>query len=263
MSEQSHTNNNKYRFWFFPGAQRVGTHFQLNTVIDALKQKNISYIHHPGNEIHADDISKFRKSLHDLEKSSASYILVNYHWRTQKERDFLLSIPNALYFFIWRDFRDAMISYYHFLINRRERTFNDFTHYYWTEGWQFLWRQSIHYQTWNAIHPHPRVFDADFSRMATQFEEEAGRMLKFAGLDGVDLADLESKVSIKNRRISDGDEKGDFYRQGQIGEYFEVVKDIKIRNHVERVLRWGKVSNSIYKKILYQYLVWESKRNLN
>jgi len=249
-----------YRYWFFPGAQRVGTHFQINTMMDALRQKNISFVQRPGNTLEASDLEKFRTNLAKLAEGPETHILVNFHWRTRQERDFLLSYPNALCFLIWRDFRDALVSYYHFLIKRRQRMFHDFAHFYWTEGYAFLWRQSIHQQTWFEIGNHPCVFHADFTRLVTHFEEEAGRMLAFAGFTDVDLHALSKSVSIENRRISDGDKNGDFYRKGKVGEYWEVVQDEKIRRHVEQTLQWGKIGNPILRRIYSSYLPWSVQR---
>jgi hypothetical protein len=249
-----------YRFWFFPGAQRVGTHFQLNTMMDALRQKNISFVHRPGNELEAPNLEKFARNLALLAETPASYVLVNSHWRTPKERDFLLSYSNALCFLIWRDFRDALVSYYHFLSKRRQRAFHSFEHYYWTEGWVFLWLQSIHRQTWYEIGEHPRVFHADFARLSTNFAEEADRMLAFAGITGVNLSVLEEGVSIEKRRVSDGDEAGDFYRKGKTGEYWDVVRNMEILRHVEMTLRWGASRTQVLKKICYSYLTWSCQR---
>jgi len=248
--------NDTQHLWFFPGAQRVGTHFQINTIVEALTQKNIPFVHHPGIELDAHNPEKFLENMILLQSLPERYILVNGHWRTRKERDFLLSYENALCFLIWRDFRDALVSYYHFLIKRRQRTFRDFAHFYWTEGYLFLWRQSTHQQTWYEIGEHPRVFHADFMRLKTDFSGEAGRMLAFAGLVDVDLPMLEKEVSIERRQIKEADEKGDFYRKGDAGEYWEVVKDKEILSHVEQVLRWGKVENRISRMIYYKYLIW-------
>jgi len=98
------------------------------------------------------------------------------------------------------------------------------------------------------------------SRLVTHFEEEAGRMLAFAGFTDVDLHALSKSVSIENRRISDGDKNGDFYRKGKVGEYWEVVQDEKIRRHVEQTLQWGKIGNPILRRIYSSYLPWSVQR---
>jgi hypothetical protein len=263
IHSDNNTTKSEYRYWFFPGAQRVGTHFQINIMRDTLLQKNISFVQHPGNTLDASDLEKFKVNLNKLADGPERYILVNFHWRTRPERDFLLSYSNALYFLIWRDFRDALVSYYYFLMKRRQRVFHDFAHFYWTEGYAFLLRQSLHQRTWFEIGNHPRVFHVEFARLVTNFEEEAGRMLAFAGLTNVDLQALFDGVSIEKRRISDGDQHGDFYRKGKIGEYWDVVQDEKIRRHVEQTLRWGQVGNPFLRRIYSSYLSWLCQRHAN
>ncbi len=212
---------------FFCGAQRSGSHWQRQTVVEALKQKGIPFTDiGVGDEepvFHRHELKKAKDLLRSLDKPGENFFICKGHWGGVREKKILLSLSNVRIFFIWRDPRDAIISHYYYGINNHQRQCRDFDDFYWNQGGRFqLIRLSLYFHNWGNIRDE-RVVHTDFSGLKENFEDSAAKMTGSIGLSGVDYAALKEAVSIKASRKKHNDPKGIFYRRGTVGEHKEVI----------------------------------------
>ena len=219
--------------YFFCGAEKNASHYQRFIVEEALKQRGLDF-KIAGNEIfHAYRWVGGWRLLHELHRDDGQRYLCKGHWGRSVERRILLSVPSVQVFLIWRHLRDVMISSFHFENNRRPPGYGTFAEYYRSEGRQFFIRQLLYRRGWGELAGHSRVFQVNFEDLKRDFPTHAGRMLDFAGIEGVDLKVLEEQLSLEQMRQTRNDPEGKFFRKGEPGEHRtfafppEVLEDMR------------------------------------
>ena len=219
--------------YFFCGAEKNASHYQRFIVEEALKQRGLDF-KIAGNEIfHAYKWVAGWQFLHQLHRHPDQRYLCKGHWGRPVERRLLLSFQSLQVFLIWRHLHDVMISSFHFENNRRPPGFDSFATFYWAEGRQFFIRQLLYRRGWSELADHPRVFQVNFEDLKKDFATHAGRILDFAGIEGVDLEALAGQLSLERMRRTRNDPEGKFFRKGEPGEHkafafpTEVLEDMQ------------------------------------
>jgi hypothetical protein len=180
--------------------------------------------------------------LKELSSAPDGLFLTKGHWGEPKERDLLLSCDNVKVFLIWRDFRDVLVSQFVFEQNKFGRRFADFDDYYWKYlgGRYHLLNQLEYKRCWESAPNRGNVFAASFNELKTDFAAAAGEMLRFAGIDGVDLARLEQDVTVEKLREETGDKSGAHFRKGAIGDYKSVITSAYTIDDIDALVRGGR-----------------------
>ncbi len=205
--------------YFFCGAHKNASHYQRYIVEEALKQRGLDF-RIAGNEVfNAHRWFAGRQLLRRLHLDRDQRYLCKGHWGRSVERWLLLSVPSVHVFLIWRHILGVMISAFHYENNKFAAGYGDFADFYWAEGRELFIRQVLYRRVWQAQARHPRIFQVTFEDLKADFPTHAGRMLAFAGIEGVDLGDLENKLSLERMRQTRNDPNGVFFRKGEPDEY--------------------------------------------
>lgn len=232
--------------YFFNGAAKHGSFFQYFIVQKALNQIATPYSQVKNTFFHRHYVRSARRQLKELSSSGDGLFLIKGHWGDPRERRLLLSCHDIKIFLIWRDFRDVLVSQFFFELNKFGRQFVDFDDYYWRYlGGRYHLRQQLAYKRgWDSVASPGNVCAVSFEDLKNDFVPTAGALLRFAGIDGVDLARLEQDVTVEKLRKDSGD-NGAHFRKGAIGDHRSVITsphtiddiDALVRGSAEGVLR--------------------------
>jgi hypothetical protein len=235
--------------YFFNGAAKHASFFQMFIIQKALDQvgKPYSHLSHVKNTIfHQHYLRSAARQLKELSSERSGLFLIKGHWGEPRERDLLLALDDIKIFLIWRDFRDVLVSQFFFEQNKFGRRFLDFDDYYWRYlGGRYHLLHHLRYKRcWESVSNSRSVFVASFSQLKMDFLTAAGNMLRFAGLEGVDLVRLEQDVTVEKLREETGDQAGAHFRKGAIGDYKSIITSAHTINDIDALLHADRKANS-------------------
>jgi hypothetical protein len=81
------------------------------------------------------------------------------------------------------------------------------------------------------------VYAAHFHELKENFVRAAGAMLRFAGIDGVDLVRLEQDVAVERLREEMRDKAGAHFRKGAIGDYKSIITSAHTIDDIDALVR--------------------------
>ena len=225
--------------YFFNGAAKHASFFQMFIVQKALDQVGRPYSRLKNTFFHRHHRKSAARQLNELSAGCGGLFLIKGHWGEPHERDLLLSHDDIKIFLIWRDFRDVLVSQFFFEQNKFGRRFVDFDDYYWRYlGGRYQLLQQLKYKRYWELSPQPRaVCVAHFHDLKENFVEAAGAMLRFAGIDGVDLVRLEHDVTVDRLREETGDKTGAHFRKGAIGDYKAIITSAHTIDDIDALVR--------------------------
>ncbi|MCL4872092.1 MAG: sulfotransferase domain-containing protein [Anaerolineae bacterium] len=250
--------------YFFCGAPKHGSHFQLFIITESLKQQGIPFEPVGEKIFDHNDNEAAKKLLHELDQSPDEVFIAKGHFLNKK---LLLSYQNIRIFHIWRDMGDVLVSRYHYQMKRYGKTYQDFSDFYRRDGRTHMFYQLAYQNIWRSVCD-PRVFHIDYAELRQHFQESVGNMLKFADLLGVDVADLEARVSLDNLRHQQNDDAGVLFRRGAVGDYEAIISD-EIQEDMKRIMELTPTMLRVHaflddpRVILAPYYVFPGKRFLN
>lgn len=225
--------------YFFCGAHKNASHFQRYVVEEALKQRGLPYKVR-GSEIFAGhDHVGAKALLSKLNAEPRETFICKGHWGSKGERDMLLSYPTLKVFLIWRHLLDVMISAYHFENNAFNAGYASFEEFYDRQGRTVFIQQLLYRRTWEPCVGLPNVHETHFEALKTNFAAEAGKMIAFAGIEGVSLPELEATLTIERLRETRNDAEGKFFRKGEPGEHKTFPFAPRILEDMERLKGMG------------------------
>lgn len=205
--------------YFFCGAHKNASHFQMHIMDEALKQKNVAYRYITEDELKPYNFRRARRFLAEIDRKRDHIFVCKGHWGKAKQRDVLLSLPSVRVFIIWRHILDVMISAYYYEKNRFQKAYSDFDDFYNDIGKILFIQQLLYRRVWDPVSSHPRVHIVSFEALKEDFASNTLAMLQFAKIDGVSIADLEAEVSLERLREKQDDPEGKFFRKGRPGEF--------------------------------------------
>jgi hypothetical protein len=221
--------------FFFCGAPKHGSHFQMFILTESLVQKGMPY-EQVGNEIfHRRKLRRAKRLLDQLMGRNENVYVCKGHFGSRRERDFLLSYDRIKIFLIWRDLRDVLVSQYFYDMNKGGKTFKDFQDFYWKRGRWFLCYHVKFRRNWEGASKDPRVFTSAFPELKRDFSQSAVELLRFSGIEGVDTAALQHQLSMERLRVKHNDPKKVFFRRGDIGEHRDIIGDQRIYEDIVRI----------------------------
>ena len=103
--------------YFFTGAPKHGSHFQMFIVQEAMEMAGIPFTQVGNKTFHERNLWKSKMLLDTMDKMKNVNWICKGHFGTKRERDLLLSYDNIKIFLIWRDIRDVLVSQYYALMN--------------------------------------------------------------------------------------------------------------------------------------------------
>jgi hypothetical protein len=211
--------------YFFNGAAKHASFFQMFIIQKALDQVGKPFSRVKNTFFHRHHRKSAKRQLKELASACSDLFLIKGHWGEPCERDLLLMCDNIKIFLIWRDFRDVLVSQFFFEQNKFGKRFADFDDYYWRYlGGRYNLLQHLKYKRcWDSAQDERSIYVAHFHELKTNFASAADRMLQFAGIDGVDLAQLEQEVTVARLRDTTGDKAGAHFRKGIIGDYKSII----------------------------------------
>lgn len=235
---------------FCNGAPKHASFFPMFILGEACRQRGLPYTSGMGKQIlHNHRLRAAKKLLAELDAKPEERFLLKGHWGSIPERDALLSFATLKTVLIWRDLRDALVSQYLFDINKFGLKHPPFDAYYWgrSGGRENLVYQLRYRRVWQEVAGHERVHFTDFARLKSDFAAEAGRLLDFAGIEGVDFEDLKRRTSIENVRKISGDAKGAHFRKGKTGGYAEHIRSQAVLDDIAALeaMACGKKSGTL------------------
>lgn len=205
--------------YFFCGAPKHGSHFQLFVITESLKQQEIRYEAVGDKIFDHNDINAAKKLLDELDGRPGELFVAKGHFL---DKDLLLSYQNIRVFHIWRNMGDVLVSRYHYRMKRYGETYKDFADFYKRNGRTHLFYQVAYQHLWRSVSD-PRVCHVGYAELREHFQESVGNMLQFVELPGVDLVNLEARVSLDSLRHQQNDDEGVLFRRGAVGDYKAVI----------------------------------------
>lgn len=205
--------------YFFCGAPKHGSHFQLFIVTESLKQKGVSYQPVGDKIFDRNDVSSAKKLLDSLETRDDEIFVAKGHFLDKK---LLLSYQTIRVFHIWRELGDVLVSRYHYRMKRYGETYQDFSDFYWRDGRAHMFYQIAYQHLWRSVSD-PRVYHACYEDLRKDFQGSAPAMLQFSELPDIDLVDLEQRISLDTLKRKQQDAAGVLFRRGSVGEYRDVI----------------------------------------
>jgi hypothetical protein len=225
--------------FFFNGAAKHASFFQMFIVKKALDQVGRPYSRLKNTYFHRHHRKSAGRQLKELSAERSGLFLIKGHWGEPHERDLLLSHDEIRIFLIWRDFRDVLVSQFFFEQNKFGRRFADFDDYYWRYlGGRYELLRQLKYKRYWELSSHLRtVYVAHFHELKENFVRAAGAMLRFAGIDGVDLVRLEQDVTVERLREETGDKAGAHFRKGAIGDHKSIITSAHTIDDIDALVR--------------------------
>jgi hypothetical protein len=228
--------------FFFCGAAKNGSHFQMLIVKESMEQQGIKYEQVGDVIFHTHDLKAGRRLLDDLDKRTNEIFVCKGHWGAKTERDILLSYENIRIFHIWREIRDVLVSQYYHDMRESRKSYKDFSDFYRRIGRSFLFWQVAYRRTWMPVSGDSRVYSSRFTELKQNFREAASELLAFAGIEGVDLDNLEKRVALDRLREKYDELGGSaFFRRGIVGEHREVINSTIIHEDIAHIENLGDV----------------------
>ncbi|MGK7346169.1 MAG: sulfotransferase domain-containing protein [Candidatus Nitrospinota bacterium M3_3B_026] len=175
------------------------------------------------------------KLLREIDADTGERYICKGHWGEAGERDALLSVENIKIFLIWREIRDALVSQYYFNMRHHKRPYRDFDEFYWRHGRPYLLKNQVEYRRVWGEADDPRIVHTSYTRLKTDFDGEASRLLAAAGIRGVDMEDLKRRLSLDRLRKEINDAEGVMIRKGALGEHREVIRSEEILRDINEV----------------------------
>lgn len=206
---------------FFSGAPKNGSHFQLYVFLKALEQQNIEHNCIDVKPFSCRSYSICSKVLNDFGKEDGFFWIKSHFGPNTKDIETLVCANNIRMYVIWRDIRDVLVSSYFFQLRFRGIGHKDFVDYYRKNGVKKIVKQCVFKKNWTFNDD--RVCHSDYNALVNNFEPNANNILKHAGIQNVDLADLKDRMSIDRCRIEHEDPEGKFFRKGIVGDYKNVI----------------------------------------
>lgn len=201
----------------------------------SLDQLGESYEYLGSGPFHEAGFENGIELLRKIDGSSGERYICKGHWGEARERDALLSLEDVKVFLIWRDVRDALVSQYYFNMRHHKRPYRDFDEFYWRHGRSYLLKNQVEYRlTWGAADD-PRIVHTSYTRLKTDFDDEASKLLGFVGMRGVDMEDLKRRMSPDRLRKEINDPEGIMIRKGALGEHREIIKSYDILRDIGEI----------------------------
>lgn len=218
---------------FFAGAHKNGSHFQFYVLEEALRQRSIPYRIVGLDVFHERDLNRSQKLLAEL-RGTDEIILCKGHWYRRRERTLLLGQKNIRIFLIWRNLKDVLISSYHYNVNKFGFHYAGFSEYYFEGGGrELLIAQRLYRIAWSGKPAHETSYEV----LVDDFPREAGRLLTYADVNGVDLDTLQAETGIGRLRETRGDLQGIFFRKGTTGQHRSFNFERDVATDIEKILR--------------------------
>lgn len=191
----------------------MGSTYQYLIGLNALRQLGITIRQADNAALTTFHLEKIRQSFRRADLEGGEYFIAKSHAAFPEQIDAVMSAKNLRVFIVWRDQEDALVSDFYFSKNRAGHMYRNFDDYFSRRGRKILLRNCLQKRCWQDIKD-DRVRAWNYMDLVHDFEGAAAEMMKFAGIENVDLAALKESVSIRQLRKKHGDPKGTFFREG-------------------------------------------------
>ena len=216
----------------------MGSNFQTKIIQAAFKQKKIRPSWHGAIDpafrfFVQEEMRKFALQFGDR---NDEYHIVKSHLVFMEQIECVLDAKHALFFQIWRDPRETLVSDFHHAQNFAGYKFDAFKSYYKIRGRKVLLRNRIQYLNWHSLDD-PRVVHVGYEDLVTKYAETVTAMLAPLDLGDFNLAELKEETSITAMRTywaSIGSEE--FIREGSIGSHEKVISDRDVKADIDQIL---------------------------
>lgn len=197
----------------FAGGHRMGSTYQSLIGRHAMAQLGI-HCRMPANpELNVFHLQRIRKVFKICDSHPGVYFFAKPHAAFPAQVEAVMTAQQSRIFLVWRDQRDSLVSDFHYAQRKAGHVYADFDDYFWRRGRKILLRNCLQKVVWDGV-VDPRVRAWQYLDLTDNFKQSADEMLRFAGLNGVDLDALADSVSIKQLRHKYNDPEGTFFRKG-------------------------------------------------
>jgi hypothetical protein len=222
------------------GAPKSGSTWLYNIVVRLRKLDWPDRKYLTGSKTHPTIRPELLQEFLDKEEYSTRDLITKTHYGRIRQRDLLLSRPQARVLDMKRDLYDVIVStYYDWRL--RHGFAADFKTFYWFEGRTLAEFLIKYHQVWGD--GHPQVYVTSFEALKTDFAREARRIADFLGVSPTDreIAELEQETSIDSLREQYKDDprhaareggrpEEQFFRKGVIGDWKNHFDDRMLRD---------------------------------
>ena len=220
------------------GAQKMGSNFQTRILQEAFAQTKIRYTWQgeidPAFRFFVQD--EMRAYAEQFGEKADEWHVIKSHIVFREQIDCVLAAKHAVFFQIWRDPREALVSDLHHAQNFAGYKFKEFKDYYKVRGRKVLLRNRIQYLNWNGIQD-DRIVHVGYEDLRTDFEQTARKMLAPLNIPPVDYDALAERTSMKSMRTHWAKYgRENFIREGSIGSHEQVITDDACRADISRLI---------------------------
>ena len=196
--------------------------------------------------IHPDKLADF---LDQIDLSTENYLAKN-HFKTEAQRELLLSHQNVVVLDIQRDLRDVVVSsYYHFC--RVEGYNANFGTFYWQKGRHIAHEVRKYHRLWNIVSP--RIYVSSYERLTSDFDSEVELIGRFLGinLSERDIWTIKNETSLNKlrQRYGEQNEKQQFFRKGAVGDWHNHFSRLMLTD-IAKIERQGLENFRIIDKVI-------------
>lgn len=219
----------------FGGAHRMGSHFQYLAVTGGLDQQGVRYEVLDPAVFNLIDQRRMSRLLAACDAEPDRIFVAKTHIAFAPQIDCVLAARHITVFQIWRDFREALVSDYHYSQKAAGFRFQNFESYYRKRGAKILLRNWIQYLNWQAVSD-GRVVQCAYEDLALKFDDTVRALCRAAGLEALDTQALAREISLDALRRRFGAPGQDFFRAGSLDEYRRLHESDAVERDIARIL---------------------------